>query len=369
MPQPLTIQPQAGPNAGTTVASIDASGNESITGTMTVQGALYLGAQAAAPAAVPGQVALYTTNGTSISYVGAGGVAVGQTVSGNFTVNGTAKITGTTEIDSQLNLIGAASGSTAIAASVSGDTSSRLALTAGGVLTFGPGNAATDTNLYRAATALLQTDSSLQLNSSLTVAGAATVNNQLAINRSSDSSAVVATYTTTANVNNGAYAYAAQGATGRFLNCAVSGDANQRFVSDVNGAMAWGTGAAARDTTLSRTGVGVLTATGLTVTNLLTTGGGTSTAGSAPVLAPTFANGTAAQLTDTTRDYMVYLQIGTAGTAFTLQIGPTSGVANTIMASATPLSDQLLTIRLPAGWFLKWAGTTTTLTTQTAIGC
>ncbi len=91
--------------------------------------------------------------------------------------------------------------------------------------------------------------------------------------------------------------------------------------------------------------------------------------GNAPVLTPSFANGTASQLSDTTRDYLVYLQIGTAGTAFTLAIGPTSTPANTIMASATPLSDELLSFRLPAGWYVKWAGTSTTLTTQTAIGC
>jgi hypothetical protein len=94
-----------------------------------------------------------------------------------------------------------------------------------------------------------------------------------------------------------------------------------------------------------------------------------NSAGAAPVLTPAFVNGTAAQLADTTRDYMVYLQIGTAGTAFTLAIGPTSGVANTLMASATPLADSLLSFRLPAGWYVKWAGTTTTLTTQTAVGC
>ena len=94
-----------------------------------------------------------------------------------------------------------------------------------------------------------------------------------------------------------------------------------------------------------------------------------NSAGSAPVLAPAFVNGTASQLADTTRDYMVYLQIGTAGTAFSLAIGPTSGAANTLMASATPLADSLLSFRLPAGWFVKWAGTSTTLTTQTAVGC
>jgi hypothetical protein len=86
-------------------------------------------------------------------------------------------------------------------------------------------------------------------------------------------------------------------------------------------------------------------------------------------LTPTFANGTASQLSDTTQDYMVYLQLGTPGTAFSLAIGPTSTPANTIMASATPLADELLSFRLPAGWYVKWAGTATTITTQTAISC
>lgn len=108
---------------------------------------------------------------------------------------------------------------------------------------------------------------------------------------------------------------------------------------------------------------------GATFTGIINANAGTDSAGSAPVLAPTFANGTAAQLSDLTRDYEVYLQVGTAGTAFTLQIGPTSGVANTIIASATPTATELLRVRLPAGWFLKWAGTSTTMANQIAIGC
>jgi hypothetical protein len=96
---------------------------------------------------------------------------------------------------------------------------------------------------------------------------------------------------------------------------------------------------------------------------------GTVTSASAPAITPTFANNTASQLADTTRDYMVYLQIGTPGTAFTLAIGPTSGVATTIVSSATPTATELFAVRLPAGWFLKWAGTSTTLARQTAVGC
>jgi hypothetical protein len=96
---------------------------------------------------------------------------------------------------------------------------------------------------------------------------------------------------------------------------------------------------------------------------------GASNNNNAPVLITSFSNGTASQLSDTTRDYMIYLQIGTAGTAFSLLIGPTATPANTLMSSAAPTADELLTFRLPAGWYVQWTGTLTTITTQTAIGC
>lgn len=96
---------------------------------------------------------------------------------------------------------------------------------------------------------------------------------------------------------------------------------------------------------------------------------GTSSAGSAPVLTPTFASGTAAQLADLTRDYTVYLEIGTAGTANVVAIGPTSTPANTVIASGVATAGQVMTIRLPAGWYLKWSATTATLANQIAIGC
>lgn len=92
-------------------------------------------------------------------------------------------------------------------------------------------------------------------------------------------------------------------------------------------------------------------------------------AAAAPVLTPAFASGTAAQLTDTSRDYMVYLEIGTAGTANIVAIGPTSTPANTVVASGVATAGQVMTIRLPAGWYLKWSATTATLANQIAIGC
>ena len=66
---------------------------------------------------------------------------------------------------------------------------------------------------------------------------------------------------------------------------------------------------------------------------------------------------------------MVYLEIGTAGTANVLAIGPTSTPANTVVASGTATAGEIMTVRLPAGWYLKWSATTATLAHQIAIGC
>jgi hypothetical protein len=96
---------------------------------------------------------------------------------------------------------------------------------------------------------------------------------------------------------------------------------------------------------------------------------GTSSSGSAPVLTPAFATTVAAQLADTTRDYMVYLAVTTSGTVTTVAIGPTSTPANTILPSSSVTAGQLVSFRLPAGWYVKWAGTSTAFATQTAIGC
>lgn len=87
-----------------------------------------------------------------------------------------------------------------------------------------------------------------------------------------------------------------------------------------------------------------------------------------PAVTPTFANGTAAQLSDTTRDYMVYLQFGAAGTGLTLAIGPTSSPANTIINSAAVSGGEVVNFRLPAGWYARISFTTTTLANQKAIG-
>lgn len=102
---------------------------------------------------------------------------------------------------------------------------------------------------------------------------------------------------------------------------------------------------------------------------IVTENAGTNTSGSAPRLTPANSNGTAAQLSDTTRDYMLILTVGTAGTAFGVSIGPTSGVADTLFSGAAATSGEVVTFRLPAGWFWEWSATTATLASQVAIGC
>ncbi len=107
----------------------------------------------------------------------------------------------------------------------------------------------------------------------------------------------------------------------------------------------------------------------LAVAGVLSPADGVNTSGSAPAITPSLANGTAAQLADTTRDYLVYLQVGTPGTGFSIAIGPTSTPANTLVGSTTPTGGEVFSFRLPAGWYVKWAGTATTLAEQIAIGC
>lgn len=111
---------------------------------------------------------------------------------------------------------------------------------------------------------------------------------------------------------------------------------------------------------------------GDTMAGLLTLGGGTSTAASAPVLTGVAGTngGGGVQLSDTTRDYFVYLQVGTAGTAWIVSMGHTSAANDvTIHASGTATAGQTLSFRLPAGWYFLWSATTATLAQSVAVGC
>lgn len=107
----------------------------------------------------------------------------------------------------------------------------------------------------------------------------------------------------------------------------------------------------------------------MNITGLNSTGSNSS--GSAPVLTALGAvSGTAIQLSDLTRDYMVYLEATTAGTATSISIGPTSAAsAVTVLSSVSVSVGDLYSFRLPAGWYFKWTGTTTAIGNQNAVGC
>lgn len=144
----------------------------------------------------------------------------------------------------------------------------------------------------------------------------------------------------------------------------VAGDTVHRWVMNANGGFSWGSGAASPDIVMTRSAPGVMSFT----SGILDPQKGTKTASAAAVLTPAFVSGTASQLSDTTRDYMVYFTVGTAGT-ITLAIGSSSTPANTLINAQAATAGELISFRLPAGWYVKLTLATATLATQTAIGC
>lgn len=80
------------------------------------------------------------------------------------------------------------------------------------------------------------------------------------------------------------------------------------------------------------------------------------------------ASGTAAQLTDWTRDYDVSFQVGTAGTALTIALGPTSAVSSVnVVNNAAAAAGSQIGFKVPAGWYVKWSATTATIAQATAL--
>lgn len=145
----------------------------------------------------------------------------------------------------------------------------------------------------------------------------------------------------------------------------VATDTVHRWVVNANGGFSWGSGTASADVVLTRSGTGVLSMT----SGILDPQHGTKSTAGAAVITPALANGTAAQLSDITRDYILYLTVGTAGSAMVIKIGPTSTPANTVVSSSTATTGEVYTVRIPAGWFVQWSATSATIANQLAIGC
>jgi hypothetical protein len=103
----------------------------------------------------------------------------------------------------------------------------------------------------------------------------------------------------------------------------------------------------------------------VTASGVVTQNGGTSTAGTATVTTPTFVSTTARQLS-TTQDSMLYINITTAA-SLAVAIGADNTTANTIQ-SAESSALGVITLRIPAGWWVKLTGTMADLAI-TAVTC
>jgi hypothetical protein len=77
---------------------------------------------------------------------------------------------------------------------------------------------------------------------------------------------------------------------------------------------------------------------------------------------------TGTQISDTTRDYMVYVTTSAGGAGGTMLIGATSACTSTVYASATVGTGILVSYKLPAGWFSMWT-TAVAIGQQNAISC
>src|SRR5215831_4018348 len=106
---------------------------------------------------------------------------------------------------------GSAASSPAYLANVSGDANARLFITAGGNISWGPGNAGSDTTLYRWSAATLATDGNFWLTGMLRINGSG---GQI-------------------------YAPALGAASQNFISSYVSGDTNARWVTTTDGHMYW----------------------------------------------------------------------------------------------------------------------------------
>jgi hypothetical protein len=185
----------------------------------------------------------------------------------------------------------------------------------------------------------------------------------------------------------------------------VTGDADPRLTIDADGSMHWGSGAAAADSSLQRNtaaGGGALLTEGLEISGAygllvdeggigITAGGllinadgftveaggltieagisvfdgGTDTAGTAAASSPSFSTGVAAQV-NTTQDVMLYIAVKTAA-SLTIAIGPTSSTATNILP-AESAALGVISLRVPAGWYVKITGTIADLQI-TAVTC
>jgi hypothetical protein len=177
-------------------------------------------------------------------------------------------------------------------AQVTGDTYPRFQQLVSGYTSWGPGNAAGDTNLYRGAAGILKTDNSMTVLTRLGVGQNAPAVSTIAATTTADQSGIKLLNTNaTGNPTGSALLAISQTAASLALGCQVNADTANRFQMQNDGTMLWGPGSAAGDTNLYRSAAGVLsTNNSLTVGTNLTVNGTSSLAGVTLVTATTDTN-------------------------------------------------------------------------------
>jgi hypothetical protein len=128
------------------------------------------------------------------------------------------------------------------------DTYDRFNILTGGTVNWGSGTAATDVALYRNGNSVLKLSGTLESNAAVLSAGNLDQND-------------------------------AASSSSSFLNASVSGDTYDRFSVTTGGSVNWGSGVAATDVNLYRSGVGTVATDGVFATNGINTvpSGGTLT--------------------------------------------------------------------------------------------
>lgn len=152
-----------------------------------------------------------------------------------------------------------------------GDSNDRIAIRADGMITWGSGSTAGDTNLYRNAASQLKTDDDLVVGGGNIVIGADTeiYRDSANVLKTEDSLTVGAGGRFEAEVD-----FVNASDTGAAIEVYKEGEGTARFAIDTSGKQSWGTGASAADTNLYRSGVSELTTDdSLVVAGDLTVGG------------------------------------------------------------------------------------------------
>jgi hypothetical protein len=180
--------------------------------------------------------------------------------------------------------VGSSSSSVAEQNQVTGDTFPRWQQLASGYMSWGPGNTAGDTNLYRGGANVLKTDNSLTVLTRLGVGQDAPSVSTIAATTTTDQNAIKLTNTLAGgNTGSSSILSIAQTANSRGIGYKVGTESQNRWTMLHDGSMTWGPGGnTSPDTNLYRSAAGVLTTdTALTV-------GGTVSAGAlyAPNVAP-----------------------------------------------------------------------------------